>query len=183
MQASMTLMQHRQDNPYRRLQIVAAVAALLAGALIYLLARDPQQIFFMKFLPLPNTGMRLPSTALSYSMPSFLHIYAFILFSNAIMTHAIHRLRLITLFWLLVEVFFEIGQHDAVAPLIVDAMAAWPGHHAWLRPVAGYFIHGRFDLLDITALLLGSLAAYCTVLAGNRLLNRTGDVRQRQPHD
>ncbi|MCW9013687.1 MAG: hypothetical protein OQL06_07875 [Gammaproteobacteria bacterium] len=99
------------------------------------------------------------SNSIIYSIPSFLHIYAFILLSTAVISANIITLRLICIFWLVVELLFEIGQQPSMTDSIIDILPDWFNH-----AIANYFIYGHFDMLDVSALILGVIAAYFTVV-------------------
>lgn len=160
---AMAMWHNKRHNRHRLLHIAAALFALLLGVLIYVVSRDPRQVFFLGYLPLINNGILFPSSSLLYSLPSFLHIYAFILLSSVVMSGRAKRRWLIVVLWLVIEILFELGQQHAIATVIVAALPAWFQDHSLLRALGDYFMSGRFDLLDVAGLILGALAAYLTL--------------------
>ena len=149
-------------------QLIVALTALLVGVLLYLTTRNHQQIFFINYFPDISILPQFPSTGITYSIPSFLHIYAFILLTTAFISVQLHSVRLICVFWLVIEILFEIGQHPLLAAPVAGIFPDWFNHYSSLQAVPNYFVNGRFDFLDITFLLLGALAAYLTVKKTNR---------------
>jgi hypothetical protein len=66
--------------------------------------------------------------------------------------------------WLIVEAAFEIGQHASIATEVAAHLPAWFASVPVLDHIAGYFLNGRFDPLDLFSIVLGTFAAYATVL-------------------
>lgn len=165
-------MPRRWTHSTEILQTVVAVCALLLGILIYGLFRDPEQLLLAGLLPtltdsLPGSSPG-KSPAVFYSLPSFLHIYAFILLSCVVVAASINSVRLICLFWLVTELLFEIGQHDAVATFLITQLPEPSTQPGWLQALVGYFVNGRFDTMDILALILGAASAYVSILTTRR---------------
>lgn len=137
-----------------------AAAALGAGSLVYLLDRSPGNVYF---LPLAwGSGYGSWFGALSGVLPAFLHVYAFILLTAAVVS-ARARVLSICLFWLGIDTLFELGQHATLAPALAAALPARFEQIPMLERSVGYFLHGTFDPWDLTAILVGTLAAYCTL--------------------
>jgi hypothetical protein len=160
-------MRMRWINKQALLQAVAGLAALILGMLVYVETRSGSQVFFLQYLPAAHSSSHTEFSDILYALPSLLHIYAFILLTAAVVSSNVHNLRLICLFWLVTELAFEIGQQHDVAVAIVKQLPAWFYGSAVLETVPNYFLQGTFDPLDIIGLLLGALAAYATVMAGN----------------
>ena len=145
----------------RLIQTALGFSALLLGAAEYTFNRPLESsqlgIIIKRFAgDIPK--MNLFGT-LSGVVPDFAHAFAFSLFTLALFPKADRKTRiLICLFWLAVDVFFETGQFfgqqisgviSAILP--VSAMASL---------LKGYFLNGRYDPMDILAMVLGVGTAF-----------------------
>lgn len=141
--------------------LLAASAATVFGALIYLVDRQPNSpiTIFRRFTP---TELQLFGL-FGYSLPSFFHVYIFTSLSFAVFyPWRVMRFPVI-LFWLFVDSLFEIGQHESVSLIIVSRFPAWfTGQPAYNR-TSSYFVNGTFDPMDLLAIALGSIAALLTL--------------------
>jgi hypothetical protein len=144
-------------------QAVLALLCLLVGILVYVLDRNPQSTYFLPEAFSLANGDGSVFGPLGNQLPDFLHLYAFILLSCALLQPRRAAILGITLVWLLIEVGFELGQHPAAAVHIVSVIPAWFSHIPVLENTAAYFTHGRFDPLDLIAMLLAAIAGYLTV--------------------
>lgn len=145
-------------------QVSVALIALILGILIYATTRSSQQVFFLQYLPELDLNIPFQMSSIIYSLPSFLHIYAFILLTAAVAQKQIHHVRYICLFWLVVEVLFEFGQQHDIAIAFSNHISGWFSHYVWLETIPNYFLHGTFDPLDIMCLVLGMFAAFATLM-------------------
>jgi len=97
-------------------------------------------------------------------LPSFAHIYTFVLLTVVVLRPGIKGLIHITMGWLFIEVLFELGQISNLGNYMVYHM----GREAYLffEPLINnvYLRGGTFDPLDLVALGLGAVAALLTVL-------------------
>lgn len=141
----------------------AAAAALLAGVVLYLVDRPPGSVYF---LPVPSpypfeTGAVFG--ILGDWLPTFLHVYAFILLTVCAAGPGAHRVVPICMTWFAVDTLFELGQIPAIArmisALVPDAFMGIP----FLENTAGYFLTGTFDVLDLVSIAAGTVAAYLTI--------------------
>ena len=146
--------------------MIAAMAALLLGLLVYLSSRDPQQVYFLSYIQALQSGSR-ETGILSDFLPSLLHTYAFILLTVAVLSASPAQTRLICIFWFCLECLFEIGQHNTIA----DFLSEYLVNIRVLEVAAGYFVNGTFDILDIAAIALGACMAYATVSISFSALN------------
>ena len=141
------------------IQITAAFAALLLGLMIYLLSRDPQQVYFLSYVPAFQQSDSNELGIFSYFLPSLLHIYAFILLTVAVLSASLTQTRIICLCWVFLECLFEIGQHKAIA----DHLSEFSEGIFILEVSSEYFLNGTFDIFDIVAIVMGAFLAYATV--------------------
>jgi hypothetical protein len=153
----------RFDCPARRLPtrngalhgaracVAAALLALALGALVYATDRDPV-----------STARQGPPLfgALGGWLPDFVHPFAFGLLSAVWLSRRPWPAYGACAAWFTVDALFEIGQHAAVAPALAHAVSAVPGVGGGL---AGFFMHGTFDPLDLVAAGAGTLAAVAFV--------------------
>jgi hypothetical protein len=145
-------------------------AALSAGMLVYLWGRHPDAVYFLS--PAHVHTSRWPLlAAVSGQLPSFLHVYAFILLSVAVDPTPAH-VRLFCALWGSLEAALEAGQHASIRSYIAAAVPTWFDRIPVLDQTANYFRFGTFDPLDLAAIALGCLAALvtCRLLLGKEVL-------------
>lgn len=147
-------------RPHRQLPWTALLA-LIAGIGFYFLARDHSTVYFLTLLPQPlQLDDPLSCTACD-ALPSFLHVYAFILLSAYVLQPTTRKqLASLCLVWSGIEALFEIGQIDRVAILINDQLIAGGEVHPLLSLTGDYLLHGTFDPMDLMFIGLGASAAY-----------------------
>lgn len=125
-----------------------------------MLARYPESVYFLPAVW--GSGRAAWFGPLGGALPEFLHVFAFILLTAAVVPGP-PRLLLICGFWLGIESFFELGQHPTLAPAIAAALPTWLEQVPVLDRTASYFLHGTFDSWDLMAIALGVLAAYALI--------------------
>lgn len=150
----------RAPWPHRSRWLWAAGLLMLAlGVAVYVLDRPD------------GTAMLLPRSwvmhapgqswfgAIGGSLPSFVHAFAFSLFTALVLPRTWRHGALACGGWALCETLFELGQHPQVSPWLVQqlhAMAGWPGMEALRR----YFKQGSFSTSDVVAGLAGAALAF-----------------------
>ncbi len=145
-------------------QLIIAGLALAIGILVYIIDRDPGHTYFMPE-QLSLYSKQPPVFGwVGRHLPDFVHVYAFILLGCAALQPGIGGVLVITLFCLLAEIGFEIGQHPSVAPWVVEHIPDWFSHIPLLENTSAYFSEGRFDPHDVLAFVLGAACAYLTVI-------------------
>ena len=139
--------------------LALAISALAAGALVYGYLR-PQLLSGSSW----NNSPALQTILLiSGFLPDFLHTYAFILLTFITLgVTSKYSLHISMAFWLLVESLFEIGQHPFFSHFFARLEAFASGSFFPIPFVTGYFLHGTFDPLDLSAIFLAALAAFFT---------------------
>ena len=138
--------------------LIGAVA-ISTGVLIYLLDRSPTSVFF---LPALWHGRHVAWFPLGGVLPEFLHVFAFILLTAAVVPGPPRPIAICGV-WLAIEALFEIGQHPGLAPAIAAALPGWLEQIPVLDRSASYFLHGTFDWGDLVAIALGVLTAYAVI--------------------
>ncbi len=151
-------------RPHRRLPWTALLA-LCAGVALYLLTRNPASVYFITLLPQSLWPDGAISCTACGSLPSLLHVYAFILISAYVLQPVTERqLASLCLGWFSIETLFEIGQIETVAILIQLHLPAWAEQLPLVSIMDDFLLHGTFDPLDILFTALGTLAAYALLI-------------------
>jgi hypothetical protein len=148
------------------IRVLIGGAALGVGFLVYLLARPPEQTYFLYRIGMtPGVHHTLPPRIdlVSGSLPAFLHVFAFILITGGILTCQKSGSLIVACSWLITDWAFELGQRypawsEALVPRWFDALPV-------LENTRRFFRTGTYDPLDMIAVCLGALAAYSVLLA------------------
>ena len=152
------------------LYVALAVAALFLGLLVYWLDRRPEHVYFLShgFALAPQQHSLFG--VVGNSLPTFLHVYAFILLTAAVAGSSKARLIRICAAWFVIATLFEFAQLRAVAPIIAAAVPAWFARVPVLDNTAAYFLNGTFDVLDLVSIALGTVAAYFTIAIAKKAI-------------
>ncbi len=148
-----------------RIQIFIGAVALFLGSFVYLIDRPPEQTYFVKAshitISLYNTIPNLFGP-LGNSLPTYVHVFSFILITAGLMTCRKRGYLIICLGWFLVDVAFELGQKFSgwSAGIIPDWFVGIP----FLENTKRYFLNGTFDFQDLAAICLGAITAYLLLL-------------------
>ena len=155
-------------RPINATRILIGAGALIIGLLLYLTDRPPDQTYFLVRLGLTNSlyqdhVVRPLFGLLGGNLPAFLHVFAFILITGGILACGKKGSLIIALSWFATDAAFELGQRfpawaERLVPRWFDSMPV-------LDATQNYFRVGRFDPLDIVAVAVGAVAAYCALLA------------------
>lgn len=148
--------------------IVIGLAALALGAVLYIYDRPASHIYFVPNFLSQYKGEPVLFGFIGYYMPTFLHVFSFCLISIGILGSEQGMESGICLFWLLVDGAFEIAQHHYIADEIIHHIPDWFKFIPILENTKNYFINGRFDPADLTAILLGTITAYIFIYIMNR---------------
>ena len=140
-----------------------AIGLLLMGVLVYLVGRGGAPVYFLTNTTLSIVNIPASAQIILNSAPSFFHIYAFILLTAIVLNPSRTGLTLITLGWMGIELFFEIGQHPFFAQYLTKWIPAWFADLPFLEVTDTYFMTGTFDPLDVLFLLFGTVAALLTI--------------------
>ena len=146
--------------------LIIAVVVFLVGFLVYSIDRQPAQVYFLSDWMSLGDGKGSVFGALGKHLPTFVHVYTFILFTMAIVVPAEHYrqyLPWVCLGWFAFDSLFEIAQLDAIGRKIAHWVPDWFAHVPFLENTASYFIIGTFDVLDLLSIAFGALAAYLTM--------------------
>jgi len=157
-------------------QILIGLGVLLLGTLIYLIDRASDQTYFI-YKSSVNISLHniLPNFfgSIGNSLPSFVHVFSFILITAGLFRCQKRGNIIICSFWFLTDIIFELGQKFKL--LSSTMVPDWFSEIPFLENSKNYFLSGTFDLNDLIAIALGTILA-CFVLSitmkRRELLNR-----------
>ena len=142
-----------------------ASVALVVGAGIYFLDRQPDSVYFLAdWWAWSGSTSRFFGT-LGNQLPTFIHPFAFILLTAVIVSPSCRHAVAICLLWLFIDSFFEVCQVPAIAQGIANQVPEWFAGVPVLENTSNYFLSGTFDVLDLIAIAVGALAAYLILVA------------------
>jgi len=136
------------------------LAALSIGLMVYLSDRAPDSAFLLQVI-----GGKSPFSEASHlfgpisgQLPAFLHVFAFALLTTGVLGCGTRGALFVCLFWLIVDVLFEVGQ-VAGNPVVGNHSGAFNTTFG-SEVVGNFFRFGTFDPLDLLAMALGAVAAW-----------------------
>jgi len=141
--------------------ILFGIFLLSIGALIYLIDRPPDQSYIIFSLPFQLSFYDVtPSLfgTIGNFLPHFLHVSAFILITAGLLNCGKKGYLAICLFWLVVDVGFELGQKYST--IAVSLVPDWFDGIFLLENTRSYFLNGTYCHLDMAAIIAGSVLAY-----------------------
>jgi hypothetical protein len=148
-------------NRINGVQIAVGIVALLLGSLVYLISRSPDHTYFVFKSPIDiSLSKYLPDFfgPVGNSLPSFLHVFSFILITAGTVSCRKRGCLAICLSWFLVDCGFEFGQQFSAwsSKIVPDWFAGIP----FLENTGDYFRQGTFDPLDLGAIAMGAVLSY-----------------------
>jgi hypothetical protein len=155
-----------------QIQLAGAATILCLGLLVYLFDRSASDIYFIPEWWRFADGTPALFGSFGGYLPSFVHVYCFVLLSSALLYPWRIAPQAICLGWCAAEAIFEFGQIDAIAVRILPMLPTWFADWPILANVPGYFLYGRFDPFDLAGILLGAVLAYFTIYYSNFLGER-----------
>jgi len=154
-------------NRINRVQILIGLAGLIAGLLIYLIDRPPEQIYFIYRIAKISLYNILPDLfgSIGNYLPAFIHVFSFILITAGLFFCQKRGYLIICLGWFLVDCGFEVGQkfNNLALKIIPDWLAGIP----FLENTESYFLQGTFDVIDLLAIAFGTIISYLILLTTN----------------
>lgn len=143
--------------------LAIAIGALCIGVLVYVFDRQPEFVYFLPgWLSLESQIGGLFGRIGNY-LPTFIHVYAFILLTVIVTAPSITKLIAVCLAWFTLDSLFEVAQFNPIAHWIGSHTPAWFNGIPFLENTADYFLLGTFDVLDLIAIATGTFAAYLTI--------------------
>jgi hypothetical protein len=131
--------------------------ALLVGMLVYMTDRDPAHAMLFPRIAALDTGALFG--VLGPSLPSFIHPFAFSLFTAAALQRSTSPAYGACAAWWAVNLAFEAGQHEQIGGKLADGLQLVFGPTWLTRALSNYFLRGTVDAGDIVAATAGALAA------------------------
>ena len=144
-------------------QAIMAVLALCVGFGVYWFDRQPNGVYFLSAWPVEGNGAAALFGSVGNYLPTFVHVYAFILLTAAVMATAPRQVAGICALWLVIDSVFELAQIDVIAQAIAAHVPGWFMAVPLLENTAAYFLRGTFDVIDLVSIAAGALAAYLTI--------------------
>ena len=145
------------------IQSTTATGALAVGVLVYLLDRQPTSVYFIPdWITLANNLNPIFGEIGNY-LPTFIHVYAFILLTTIIVAPSPAWIIPICAAWFAVDSLFELAQFTPIDQWIAGNVPDWFASIPFLENTSAYFISGTFDFLDLLSIAAGTAAAYLTI--------------------
>ena len=154
-----------------KIQTAAAVTALFIGVFVYSLDRQPESVYFISSWMALGDNINPFFGAIGDQLPTFVHVYAFILLTMAVVSPSREYVLPICLFWLIIDSLFELAQITVIAQWTTGYVSEWFHGIPFLENTAAYFLGGTFDVLDLCSIAAGTLAAYLTIVLSNRRIS------------
>ncbi len=150
------------------IQVIAATIVLVIGVLVYLLDRPSAAVYLV-----PDSwvlGESVPPLfgAAGNHLPTFAHTFAFALYTSALLEPWRWSAVAACGWWWLLGSLFEIAQSDTWAASIAAGVPEWFADWPLLDNVAGYFIGGHFDSLDLASIALAAISAFIVIRMSHR---------------
>ena len=143
---------------------VVAVGALSIGVLVYVFDRQAEFVYFLPDWLSLHTKAGSVFGSIGDYLPTFIHVYAFILLTVIVAVPTITKLIPVCLAWFTLDTLFEIAQINAIAQWIANHTPGWFSGIPFLENTADYFLMGTFHVFDLASIAMGTLAAYLTVV-------------------
>jgi hypothetical protein len=136
---------------------VTGCLALAVGLLVYMADRNAAHAVLLPRVAALGTGPVFG--VIGAWLPSFVHPFAFSLFTAALLPSRSAWRYGACAAWCGVNVAFELGQHPVFKAPLADALQDAFGQTPLTRALASYFLRGTFDTGDLVAAGLGAVAA------------------------
>ena len=160
---------YQKLRPINKIQILIGGIALFIGSLVYIIDRPADYTYFVYsgstsislYKILPNSFGFIGN-----NLPAFVHIFSFILITAGVLSCQKRGCFITCLSWLLLDFAFELGQKFKTVPLKI--IPDWFSGIPFLERAKMYFLRETFDVLDLVAIALGTVAAYFFLLNTNK---------------
>jgi hypothetical protein len=144
--------------------LAIALGVLVVGVFVYALDRQSEFIYFLPgWLSLNNQVGSVFGSIGNY-LPTFIHVYAFILLTVVVAVPSLTKLIPVCLAWFTIDSLFEFAQLTPIAKWIGSHAPTWFSGIPFLENTADYFLRGTFDVFDLISIAIGTLAAYLSIV-------------------
>ncbi len=148
----------------KRNQILSiAFSGLVVGVIVYVFDRQSEFVYFLPDWFSVNKFRGGIFGSIGYFLPTFIHVYVFILLTATVSASPNKNLIPICISWFIFDSLFEIGQIHVIAQSIANHVPAWFSDIPILNNTSSYFLMGTFDVLDLISIALGTICAYLTI--------------------
>ena len=158
------------------IQILTGATILLLGILVYLVDRPPDQTYFVN-KSIINISLYhiLPNLygIIGNSLPSFAHVFSFILITAGLIASKKRGFIIICLFWFFVDSVFELGQ--GFRSLFIQFAPDWFASIPFLENTTDYFVRGTFSFGDMAAIFIGTITAYFMLMLTSERMKRKAE--------
>jgi len=137
--------------------VTIGLVALAVGLLVYLVDRDPSRAALIPAAAALVGGNLFG--ALGQWMPSFVHPFAFSLFTAATYPSRASAGYSACVAWCAVNVVFEMAQSPGINRAVAQAAEGVLGRSWAARQLSNYVLRGTFDVGDLIAATAGAAAA------------------------
>jgi len=155
-------------NSINIVQILTGAIVLFFGILVYIVDRPPDQTLFIDKSPVNISLYQiLPDLfgIIGNSLPSFAHVFSFILITAGLIASKKNQFIFICLFWFLINSFFELGQKFSA--MFIKIIPDWFTAIPIFNNTGDYFVRGTFSFGDMAAIIIGTIAAYFVLIKTN----------------
>jgi len=149
-----------KKEAHQWLRFILGMVALVIGSLVYLVDRPAETSYLIpQSLSLFESSTSLFGAIGNY-LPTFSHVFAFILITAALSParHSVYLLICGT--WLTIDCLFELAQHSAINEFIISGLPAFITELPLMGYAINYFQNGRYNTLDMLSIIAGVIAAY-----------------------
>jgi hypothetical protein len=164
------------------IQLMLGLGALMIGVMEYVLSRPVDSTCLGAAAKAATGDLPFKMGVFGIfggTLPEFIHPFSFALITMALFPRKTRGIRaIICLFWLLVNLLFEIGQ--AFGQQISQFVPGIPAHSRLSELLANYFLRGIYDPLDLVAICLGTASAFIIseLITRGGKQNETGILEQ-----
>ena len=152
-------------NSINKIQILTGATVLFIGILVYLVDRPPDQTLFVDKSPVNISLYQiLPNLygIIGNSLPSFAHVFSFILITAGLIASKKRHFIIICLFWFLIDSVFELGQKFST--IFIKYIPDWFASIPFFENTGDYFVRGTFSFSDMAAITIGTIVAYFVLI-------------------
>lgn len=144
--------------------LAIAIGALSVGVLVYVVDRQPEFTYFLPYWLSLESQIDGLFGNIGYYLPTFIHVYVFILLTVVVAVPSITKLIPVCLAWFTLDTLLEVAQLNPIAKWIGSHTPAWFSDIPFLENTANYFLMGTFDVFDLISIATGTLAAYLSIV-------------------